>query len=158
APKLNDPVDRFCGSFRLFSADGAPIPHDECWMAVALKTGQPYYGQEITVERPDGSRVTVLAHAGPLRDASGEISGAVNILIDVDDRKRAEEAQALLACIVESSDDAIISKTLEGRILSWNLGAERLFGYTAQEAVGQSITLIIPPDRRDEEQTILARL
>src|ERR1700732_4072519 len=62
---------------------------------------------------------------------------------------------ALLAAIVESSDDAIVSKTLEGRILSWNAGAERIFGYTAEEAVGQPITITIPPQHHAEERPIL---
>src|SRR5262249_30645162 len=77
---------------------------------------------------------------------------------DVTARKQGEEAQTLLGAIVESSQDAIISKTLQGRILTWNTGAERLFGYTPHEAVGQLITLIIPPDRHDEERLILERL
>src|SRR5581483_1120926 len=63
-----------------------------------------------------------------------------------------------LAAIVESSEDAIVSKTLDAVMRSWDRGAERLFGYTAVEAVGQSITLIIPPERLDEEPAILARL
>lgn len=67
-------------------------------------------------------------------------------------------ARALLAAIVESSDDAIISKTLEGIIVSWNGGAERLFGYSADEAVGQPITMLIPPDKLDDERIILERL
>jgi PAS domain S-box-containing protein len=74
------------------------------------------------------------------------------------ERRRAEEAQARLAAIVESSQDAIISKTLDGIIQTWNAGAERLFGYRAEEAIGQPITLIIPPDRLSEEREILARL
>jgi len=73
-------------------------------------------------------------------------------------RSRADEARTLLAAVVESSEDAIVSKTLEGRILSWNRGAERLFGYTPAEAVGQPIFMIIPPERHDEERTILDRL
>jgi PAS domain S-box-containing protein len=76
----------------------------------------------------------------------------------VSERKRTQEAQARLAAIIESSDDAIISKDLNGTILSWNAGAERLFGYTPGEAVGRSITLIIPPDRLDEERDILERI
>src|ERR1700688_4299940 len=73
-------------------------------------------------------------------------------------RLQADKAIGLLASIVDSSDDAIISKTLEGVITSWNDGAERLFGYTAKEAIGQHISMIIPLDRRDEETRILARL
>jgi len=73
-------------------------------------------------------------------------------------RLKADKAVGLLAAIVDSSDDAIVSKTLEGIITSWNAGAERLFGYTAKEAVGQHISMIIPQDRRDEETTILAKL
>ena len=84
--------------------------------------------------------------------------GAVLVFRDVTERRRAEEAQARLAAIVESSDDAIVSKTLDGVIRSWNAGAERLFGYTAAEAVGRPITLIIPPERLDEERAILERL
>jgi PAS domain S-box-containing protein len=157
-PRLRDPMDRFCGSFRLFSADGAPIDHQQCWMAMALQTGGGFNGQEIIVERPNGERLTVLAHANPIHDDLGAICGAVNILVDISDRNRAAEAQAFLASIVESSEDAIISKSLEGRILSWNAGAERLFGYTAQEAIGSPITLIIPSEALDEEVSILTRL
>jgi PAS domain S-box-containing protein len=73
-------------------------------------------------------------------------------------RLKADKAIGLLASIVDSSDDAIVSKTLEGVITSWNAGAEQLFGYTAKEAIGQSIFMIIPLDRRDEETRILARL
>src|SRR6185369_15218928 len=74
------------------------------------------------------------------------------------ERRRAEEAQARLAAIVQSSQDAIVSKTLDGIIRTWNTGAERLFGYRAEEAVGRPITLIIPPEYLNEEQEILARI
>lgn len=158
APALKDPVDRYCGSFRLFGSDGAPIAHAECWMARALRTGRRFNGHEITIERPDGSRVAALAHANPLRDNSRKLIGAVNVLVDISDRKRAEDAQRFLAAIVESSDDAIISKTLDGRMLSWNVGAERLLGYTAHEAIGKPITLVVPPELEDEERSLLAKL
>jgi signal transduction histidine kinase/CheY-like chemotaxis protein len=91
-PKVNDPVDRFCGSFRLFGADGSPICHDRCWMALALTDGKEYNGLEIIVERPDGSRRTVLAHANPYQDEQGRTVGAVNVLVDITDRKKAEDA------------------------------------------------------------------
>jgi PAS domain S-box-containing protein len=158
SPKLNAPVDRFCGALKLLAPDGSPIRPDQSWMARALQTGSEYNGAEIIVERPDGSRITVLANATPIHDASGRLLGAVNVLLDISDRKRAEETQALLAAIVESSEDAIISKTLDGHILSWNQGAERLFGYAAHEVVGAPMTLLIPPERHDEERSILERL
>ena len=157
-PKLNHPADRFCGSFRLYSADGEPVSHDQCWVALRIRNEQDYAGQEMIVEREDGSRVTVLANSNPIYDDAGRLTGALNILVDISDRKRAEEAQARLAAIVESSDDAIVGKTLDGIILSWNGGAERLFGYSAIEAIGSPITLIIPPESRSEEMMILERL
>jgi len=80
------------------------------------------------------------------------------IMFDVTEQKREEETRSLLAAIVAASDDAIVSKTLEGIILSWNEGAQRLFGYTPAEAVGQSINLIIPSNLREEERQILQRL
>lgn len=90
-PKLNDPEDRFCGSFRLFSTDGSPITHDRCWMALALKANEGYNRREIVIERPDGRRLSALAHANPIHDESGNLIGAVNVLVDITERKRAEE-------------------------------------------------------------------
>ncbi|HYG64811.1 MAG TPA: PAS domain S-box protein, partial [Thermoanaerobaculia bacterium] len=106
----------------------------------------------------DGRRLDISLTISPLRDSEGRIIGASKVARDVTGRRQAEEAQARLAAIVESSHDAIISKTLDGVIRTWNTGAERLFGYTAEEAVGRPITLLIPPDRLDEERMILARL
>jgi PAS domain S-box-containing protein len=77
---------------------------------------------------------------------------------DITERKEAEVAKVRLAAIVESSDDAIISKDLNGVITSWNHGAEQLFGYRDSEIIGKPITLLIPPDRHDEEAVILTRL
>ena len=90
-PALNDPMDRFCGSFKLFMPDGSPITHEQCWMARALKDNCEYRGCEIVVERPDGSRRTALAHANPFRDTLGVLTGAVNVLEDITERKRAED-------------------------------------------------------------------
>ena len=94
----------------------------------------------------------------PIKAATGEVTGVSRIARDVRKRRRLEELRGRLAAIVDSSDDAIVSKTLEGIITSWNRGAEQLFGYTAAEAVGQSILLIVPPDRHDEEREVLARI
>ena len=92
APRLNDPIDRFCGSFKLFATNGTAIPHDDCWMARALRAEKEFNGHEIVIERPDGQRRTVLAHANPIRDGSGKVLGAVNVLVDITDRKQAEAA------------------------------------------------------------------
>jgi PAS domain S-box-containing protein len=106
----------------------------------------------------DGTERPIDDSAAPMLDEAGTPVGAVLVFRDVTESRRAEEVQARLAAIVESSQDAIISKTLDGIIRTWNSGAERLFGYTAEETVGRSITLLIPPDRLDEEREILGRL
>ena len=267
-------------------------------MAIALKQGRVVHGEEIMVERPDGTRLWCTPYPTPLRDATGKVIGGINMLLDITERKHAEqrlrdseqrftqfmqhlpglawikdshgryvyandaaqrafqtqsadlygksdedvfaretatqfrahdlevmdgessihtveelthsdgivhhsivnkfaipgldgqgpmvggiaiditeikhaeealreseatfrtlaETHSRLAALVESSDDAIVSKDLNGVITSWNAGAQRLFGYTAEEAVGQSVTLLIPPERYDEEPGVLARI
>jgi PAS domain S-box-containing protein len=106
----------------------------------------------------DGTERPIDDTAAPMRDEAGNLLGSVLIFRDVTERRRAEEVRALLAAIVESSEDAIVSKTLDGVIRSWNAGAARLFGHTAEEAIGQPITLIVPPEYIDEEHSILERL
>jgi PAS domain S-box-containing protein len=150
--------DRWCVSWKLYYPDGTPMPLDECPMAIALKEGRVTHGVEAIAERPDGTRVWFTPYPTPLRDATGQITGGINMLIDTTENKRADETQARLAAIVASSDDAIVSKDLNGTIATWNAGAEKLFGYTASEAIGRSITIVIPPDRLDEEPEILRRI
>ena len=103
--------------------------------------------------------------AAPIKDAEGVVSGCVLIFRDVTARRDAEKRDAvrlldarLLASIVESSEDAIVRKSLDGIVQSWNAAAERLFGYGAAEAVGRHISLVIPPDRLSEEDEIISRL
>jgi PAS domain S-box-containing protein len=134
------------------------MPHDECPMAVALKTGRVIRGAEAIAERPDGTRVWFTPYPTPLYDNDGNIISGINMLVDITDRKHAEAARARLAAIVESSDDAIISKDLQGVITSWNNAAQRLFGYTAEEAIGKPVTMLMPPDHIDEEPGILNRI
>jgi PAS domain S-box-containing protein len=106
----------------------------------------------------DGTERPIDDSAAPMLDESGVPVGVVLVFRDVTERRQAEEAQARLAAIVKSSQDAIISKTLDSVIRTWNAGAERIFGYTAEEAVGQPITLIIPPERLSEEDLILGQI
>ena len=84
----------WCGSWKLYWPDGTPLPHDECPMAVTLKTGKPVRGVEAVAERPDGTRVPFMPYPTPLRDASGKLVGAVNMLIDLTDRVRANQIRA----------------------------------------------------------------
>jgi PAS domain S-box-containing protein len=152
-------TDEWCGSWRLYWPDGRPMPHGECPMALALKEQRPIRGAEAIAERPDGTRVPFLAYPTPLFDeATGELVGAINSLVDISEHKRGAEAGQRLASIVESSDDAIVSKDLDGIITSWNRGAERLFGYAPAEAIGKPIMILLPADRHDEEPAILDRI
>jgi len=276
-------TDSWCVTWKLYNTDGTPLRHDECPMAVALKEKRPVLGCEAVAERPDGQRRSFTPFPTPLFDAEGRLTGAVNMLVDITERKRSEEilrdseerfraivettpecvkliaadgtlllmneaglkmvgadsaddaiggsvydliapedrmlfrefnqrvcggekgslefdivglkghrcrmetqavplrrpdgsvvqlaitrditerrkfeeTRVLLGAIVDSSDDAIISKDLQGQITSWNRGAECLYGYTAAEAVGKSIMLVVPKDRHAEELDILARL
>jgi PAS domain S-box-containing protein len=149
--------ERYCGALRLFRPDGTHLPQSETPMAEVLLFG----GQrtdDVVIERPDGSRITVRVHITALRDAQGHLVGAVNAFQDITERKRIEDDSARLAAIVVSAEDAIISKTLDGQITSWNRAAEAMFGHTEPEVIGKSITIIIPPDRLHEEEIILSRL
>jgi PAS domain S-box-containing protein len=149
---------RWCGSWRLYWPDGRPMAHHECSMAIALKEGQPVRGKEAIAERPDGTQIRFASCPTPLTDASGRITGAINLLVDITEQNRHELEHDKLAAIVTASDDAIISKTIDGRITSWNAAATRLLGYEPDEIIGESILRIIPPELHYEEKEIIARL
>jgi PAS domain S-box-containing protein len=157
-PVIGDTDERFCGAHTLYHADGTYMAHCDTPVALALHTGASVHDEEVIIARPDGSQVTVSVHIDPIRDKDGTIVGVVNFFHDITERKQAERTASSLAAIVDSSDDAIISKNLDGTITTWNSGAARIFGYTAEEAIGRHITMLIPPDRLDEEATILDRL
>lgn len=151
-------TDKWCVTWRLLRPDGTPLPHDQCPMAVTLREQRPVRGQEAIAERPDGSRVRFEPYPTPFFDEQGNLAGAINVLIDITDRHDSGVQAARLAAIVASSDDAIVSKSLDGRVTSWNRGAANIFGYEPEEMIGQPITRIIPPELLSEEEHIIARL
>src|SRR5215475_4572978 len=116
SPKLGDPADRFCGSYRMSSLEGGPIAHAACSMAEALRTGVSVSDQEIMIERPDGSRGIALVNIGVLKDHTGNLLGAVNCFQDITERRHNEEMVQRLASVVDTSNDAILTKSLEGII------------------------------------------
>ena len=156
SPELGE--SKFCGSWKLYWPDGTPLPHDECPMALALHQRRQIRGMEAVAERPDGTRIPFIPYPTPLFDASGRLTGAVNLLVDISEREQAQRDKQRLAAIVDSSDDAIVSRDLNGIVTSWNPGAERLYGYSAEEMIGKPIALLIPPHLQQEEPEILAQI
>jgi two-component system, cell cycle sensor histidine kinase and response regulator CckA len=155
-PFLNDDNEKFCGSFRLWSLAGAEIPREQTPMATALKTGSPVLDEEVTIERPDSSKINARITIKTLQDKQSLTTGAIAVFQDTSYWKITEESRQWLGAIIESSDDAIISKNLDGIIMSWNKGAERIFGYQEKEVIGKPVTLLMPPERYNEEPAILA--
>lgn len=172
------PSDTFYSDERfaaMFSVDpdkgeqGAPIaeymagihPDDRDRIQEAVShttaTGEKY-AQEYRLLSPDGTVRWIEARGECLYDIEGQPERFPGAVVDITDRKRAEEALQRLASIVASSADAILSIDLDARITSWNEGAELLYGFSAEEIVGKPVTLLLPPERADEEQAILARI
>ncbi len=131
---------------------------EEPQILARIRNGERIDHFETVRMRKDGSRIDVSLSISPIKDESGVIVGASKIARDITVQKRAEELQRRFAAIIESSDDAIIGKDLNGVIQSWNPGAERIFGFSAAEAIGKPVTILIPEGRLDEEPQILGRI
>jgi PAS domain S-box-containing protein len=170
--------DQWCVSWALYWPDGTIMRHSECPMAIALKEDRPVRGQEILAERPDGSRVPILAYPTPLHDASGKLVGAVNMLEDLTDRKKAErllhqlnetleqrvqertrqvretfsklqETERRFRLLVQGvTDYAIFMLDPNGIVSNWNPGARRIKGYRADEIIGQHFSLFYTAEDR----------
>lgn len=132
--------------------------HEEKEIIAQLKKGNRIDHFETLRLTKSGELIPLSLSISPLRDGNGKVVGASKVARDISERLKSFEKQAMLSAIVESSEDAIISKNLDGIITSWNAGAERILGYSEEEAIGQPITMIIPKDRLHEEKKIIARL
>lgn len=133
--------DLWCGSWRILHTDGNPMPHDQCPMATCLKQNRPVRGIEAIAERPDGKRVHFLPFPTPLRDTSGQLVGAVNVLVDITERKlaqaEAEQQRELVHAVIETVSVGLLLLDEQGRIEYMNPAAERITGYAFEEIRGE---------------------
>src|SRR4029453_986537 len=158
-PGQNGEKPRFCGSYKIYHPDNRYMPHEESPMA-RLFRGEKLKAEdlEIVVERPDGERRHVIPAPRILTNIHGKITGAINSLFDITERKRAEKGALRLGALVKSSRDAVAAKTLNGIITDWNQSAERIFGYKPKEIIGKSVLTLIPKERHVEEREILTKI
>ena len=154
-PATGDTDGRFCGSFRSFRSDGSSMPHEQCPMAdvVGGKTSE-VRDTEVLIERPDGSRVTVVVNIRPVKNKLGEVTAAISCFYDITSRKQAEEALlkegALQSAIFNSANFSSIATDAKGVIQLFNVGAERMLGYTAAEVMNK----ITPADISDPQEVV----
>ena len=123
-----------------------------------IRRGERIEHYETVRQRKEGTLLNISITVSPVKDDRAKIIGASQVARDISAQKDSQEALRFMAAIVQSSDDAIITKNLDGIITSWNGSAERLFGYTVAEAIGKPVAMLVPPDRESEEPGILARL
>jgi PAS domain S-box-containing protein len=143
------------GWLKLIHPEDASLA-EQTWQEV-FKAGEPHAAQ-YRIRRNDGNYYWHWMRATPVRDPIGQLKKWVATCSEIEEQRQTEQRMRELVAIVESSDDAIIGKTLEGIVTSWNQGAERLFGYRAEEMIGQPVSRLIPEERLGEETEILARL
>jgi PAS domain-containing protein len=108
-PKLRDPADRYCGSFRMYRGDGTQLPHGECWMALALQAGKPYHGREIVIEQPCGHRVCGFAYAYPMRNHEDQVIGALNLVLNITAQKKLVAEREVHRTLVARHHDAALA-------------------------------------------------
>lgn len=148
----------WCGGWKTFYTDGTPMPKEQSPMARVMRDGKVLQQEEVIFERPDHSFRRLLVLPRAVYNEQGELHGGLSTLVDISYRDAIEIKQSFLSVIMDDSDDAIISSDLNGVITNWNAGAERIFGYNADEILGRSINILVPPERLEEENHILLQL
>lgn len=147
--------ERWDGTWKIYYPDGRQIEPEDHPVARRIMGGGTNTSEEIIIERPDHTRRHVVIFPRPVLNEHQEMIAVHNTMLDITAQHNSDIKQAILSAIVESSDDAIISKDLSGTIKSWNRGAEEIFGYTEEELRGKSISVIIPENKLEEEKRIL---
>lgn len=132
--------------------------YEEAEIIKKVKGGERIEHYETTRKTKEGKTVSISLTISPIKDEEGNVIGVSKIARDINAQKIADEKQAMLASIINTSDDAIVSKTLDGIITSWNKAAQKMFGYDETEAIGKHISLIIPKDRLPEETHIISQI
>ncbi|MEP6616193.1 MAG: PAS domain S-box protein [Ginsengibacter sp.] len=151
-------ITAFYNSLKIYDRDGKVIPQERNPITLALQSCNSVYDEEVMIERPDGTRISALISIEILYDEDHQQRGVLGVYQDTTERNKAEIGLKRLAAIVESSDDAIISKTLQGIITSWNSAAIRIFGYNDEEIIGKPINILIPAGKQDEEREIISKI
>jgi PAS domain S-box-containing protein len=131
---------------------------EEDYVLGQIRAGQAVRHYETFRQRKDGTQLPISLTVSPIYNDAGVVIGASKIVRDLSERRAADRDARRLAAVVESSDDAIVTKNLDSTITSWNRAAERMFGFTAAEAIGRSVRMIIPADLQSEEDMVLARI
>lgn len=146
------------GEWKMYYPDGRPMKLRDSPMAKTLQQQERFENEEIVIRRPDNSFRRLLVYSVPTYTEANVFSGGYNTFVDITSKSSYETKQSVLSAIVESSEDAIISKDLNGIISSWNQGAERIFGYTEDEVIGRPVSILIPKPRLQEEDNILSQI
>jgi PAS domain S-box-containing protein len=149
-PKLNDPTERFSGSYKLFTPDGIPLAHDQSWSARSLREQKAFHGREIVVETPAGDRRTVLAHVTPIFDESGVLQGNIAVHVDITEQRRAErersESDARFSAFMDNSPAVAFMKDDRGRWVYVSTEFARRLVPPGQDWIGKTNQEIYPPD------------
>jgi two-component system CheB/CheR fusion protein len=164
-PELNDATDRYCGSLELRSPDGERLPHDQCWMALALRDDRAYEGRELTIVRPDGSRRAALAYASPVHDDEGRLIAGTCVLVDITARVEAQRAQESALQITEANFRAFfdspavgaVQANADGRFVRVNDRYCEITGYSREELLSMGPFDLDHPDERDADLELVRK-